>query len=747
MTQYRITPDGRRRRLPDGTPRAIGQAGPAGTALAAGEATTSFLGAAVIGASVLLAAAGATSFGGAAQISSVSVGPQAVGAVSFDGVATISGSAIAEAAGAFAFDGAASGHVDVPLAAAGAVAWTGSAAIAQNVLIRAVPGAVKFSGAATGSLAASVRAVLGLVTFVGQAGVSVNTSAKWLSIWERVYTSRQKVLNAVDANNRYLAKQAGAQAAATATALVVTDTRVTQAEGKIEAEAQRITLLGTEVAGKASAEALTALTTRTTVVEGRVDTQAEALTAVNTEVGLARNDALQALTAANDTATALTTVRSEVQAPFAADYGWEFSANHRGFTVAGATLDMFPPTTDNGATVIASNSGDPNFISPVISVGGNSHPVVRAYVRRRGSGAWDGRLFWSNANHGFSGSFVALTPAPPTGVWSVIEWDLRQIADWRSGPLTRLRFDFAAAAGETVDVQWIALGNYGQGRTAQATETLRAGVDAVAGQFAASHTIALTVDGKVSGTRSQNNGVVSSFEVLADVFRVVGAAAEGMEWQQGYLRVYGSGYQRIIGNNFGHASDQLVDWFGPNVGASNANKANATTWSDKQGNAYFGGIVAQGVLRYANSSTTFGSNVEIATAENVSNNKPVQVSGRFQYDATQAFSGQVQLAPGAGNTGTTLVLERRYQGEGWVELARRNVSGGMALQNGTDGDGLVSWDIDGSIVATDVASPKLRQYRMRVLTITRQTFTQTGGSGGPVGPTLHNQYQSIESLE
>src|SRR5690606_31147273 len=78
----------------------------------------------------------------------------------------------------------------------------------------------------------------------------------------------------------------------------------------------------------------------------------------------------------------------------------------------------------------------------------------------------------------------------------------------------------------------------------------------------AMHTVALDVNGHVSGTVNDNDGQTSSFSILASVFRVLApGSAEGMEWQAGYLRIYGSGYQLVMGNGFG-ASSNLVYWFG-----------------------------------------------------------------------------------------------------------------------------------------------------------------------------------------
>ena len=86
----------------------------------------------------------------------------------------------------------------------------------------------------------------------------------------------------------------------------------------------------------------------------------------------------------------------------------------------------------------------------------------------------------------------------------------------------------------------------------------------------------LDVNGIISGTVSENDGVRSSFSVLASVFRVLtGGTASGMEWQANYLRVYGSGYQYVIGTGFG-ASNNLVQWVGPNIGVAACTIANCS---------------------------------------------------------------------------------------------------------------------------------------------------------------------------
>ncbi|MGE8289880.1 MAG: lysozyme, partial [Stenotrophomonas sp.] len=71
-------------------------------------------------------------------------------------------------------------------------------------------------------------------------------------------------------------------------------------------------------------------------------------------------------------------------------------------------------------------------------------------------------------------------------------------------------------------------------------------------EMSASQTLTLDVGGNISGMQSMNDGKRSSFSILANVFRVItGGAAGGMEWQANYIRIYGNGYQLVMGTGFG----------------------------------------------------------------------------------------------------------------------------------------------------------------------------------------------------
>lgn len=108
------------------------------------------------------------------------------------------------------------------------------------------------------------------------------------------------------------------------------------------------------------------------------------------------------------------------------------------------------------------------------------------------------------------------------------------------------------------------------------------------------------------GMELGNDGNVVSLRFLTSSMEIVApnGAAEGMEWRNGYLRVWKGAAQRIIGPGFGANGDNLIDYFGPNVGAAAASKSNAMMWMDANGSAYFGGQLSAGVLRNAVQTTT-----------------------------------------------------------------------------------------------------------------------------------------------
>ncbi len=968
MTTYRILPDGRRRTLPDGTPRTVALPGPAGSAATADIAAMVFSGAAtaVLAAALTLAPAD-TVFAGQAQISFEQVGQTAQGEMAFGGSASITAFAGATASASTVFQAQASGSVPalaIPASATTTFGGSGELSALSDLLLETAD--TVFGGSATGSMAATASLWIATTTFTGSARVSLSTAEQWRSIWLNVYAARQAVLNAIDANNRFLAKQAGVQAKATADALVITDTRVTEINDRVTAEALRTTLLSASIpgaggnlvkstdfssgiggwtdalvgtaptsgagaqgattfkgpylrpsaagsaayeqffpvtpgevlersanlyapsgtglfgihyvdaqgtssfdtelgtsapgswqrvsglstvppnvnmaramlwnpsglvwmtmpdirrrgvsaganasalqsmqatvsqqgenisansqaitaanaaiAGKASAEAVSTLTARTDIIDGKVTSQTQAITAVNAAIeGKASAEAVSTLTARTDVIDGKVTAQGQAITAVEGAAGNAASTAATALTAANdaasaATnvslrIGQSPDNLVKQSTFSTGSLGQWSGTS-IIGVGPSSIPGggETAVMRVTTSGSYEtGNEFPAAAGEQFDVSFVSNGNArvglhfmSTTGATTGWEGPSRSSAGFAettgrivAPPGTNKARPWSTANAGTADLTRVRIERVSTGvkQLAAVTQELRTNIDATTGRLNATHGVVLTVDGKISGTRSENDGTRSSFDVLADVFRVTGSPVEGMEWQAGYLRVYGPAYQRIIGTNFGAASEGLVDYFGPNVGAANATRANGLFWLAKDGTGYFAGTVLQGVLRAFGSTTEVSPGAEVYTGVVSSKNTQVAITGRLRYSANQSYPAHAsKVTLTNGTTAANVVLERRYRNAndtgwdgGWVALATDTIIGMATVQNETDGPSFVNWNIGGEVLATDVASARKREYRLRLTNLTRQNHTVT--NPGNIPALVQNQYQSIESLE
>lgn len=93
------------------------------------------------------------------------------------------------------------------------------------------------------------------------------------------------------------------QSTANAAATQALTVRVTKTETDITAQAQQLTQLTTQVAGKADSSAVTALTTRVTTVEGKVDSQAQSITTLSSNLDTTNTNVAAAQQAANNANT------------------------------------------------------------------------------------------------------------------------------------------------------------------------------------------------------------------------------------------------------------------------------------------------------------------------------------------------------------------------------------------------------------------------------------------------------------
>lgn len=284
-----------------------------------------------------------------------------------------------------------------------------------------------------------------------------------------------------------------------------------------------------------------------------------------------------------------------------------------------------------------------------------------------------------------------------------------------------------------------------QADLASAVSTLTASYDSITGKYNAAHTVTLSVDGHVSGTRSENNGSTSRFSILATVFQVISSASTGLEWRDGYLRAYSGAIQLIFGINFG-ASRNLCFWYGPNVGVAAASKSNATIWFDNAGSAYFGGTLSSGILKNGATTTstqTIGLELTVGPFSTNGNQRSVMFSFSRVDSWYYSMYGNPGFVSGAGNNQTIVTVYRKLSGGAETVWRTFTINGSQDILNEIDGpDSLTNyWGYSETFTET-APSNQTVTYRAVITGHTEQSFSHRSGSG----PTSRNLTQAITIL-
>jgi len=238
----------------------------------------------------------------------------------------------------------------------------------------------------------------------------------------------------------------------------------------------------------------------------------------------------------------------------------------------------------------------------------------------------------------------------------------------------------------------------------------------------------------VGGMELGNDGNVVSLRFLTNSMEIVApnGASEGMEWRNGYLRVWKGAAQRIIGPGFGANGDNLIDYFGPNVGAAAASKSNAVMWMDASGSAYFGGQLSAGILRNAIQTTTTQTiGTELVNGPFATNGRvrTVTVSFTRRHRRVATTLGPTGFVAGAGQNTARIDVYRKI-GNGAESLWQvLNVSGSVIINNEPDGSDVADSNWGGSFTVNDTSpSSETMQYRAVISGFTAQDVTHTSGT-------------------
>ncbi|CAM4297358.1 hypothetical protein CR156_10625 [Stenotrophomonas lactitubi] len=242
--------------------------------------------------------------------------------------------------------------------------------------------------------------------------------------------------------------------------------------------------------------------------------------------------------------------------------------------------------------------------------------------------------------------------------------------------------------------------------------------------------IALDVDGNLAGMEIEASGHRSEMRILSQVLRIISPGTpDGMELQDGYLRVWRGNVQRIIGNGFG--PDGLIDYFGPNVGAAGATKQNATVWMDVYGGAYWGGAIAAGIRRNAAQSTTtqtVGVSIVVGPFSTSGRNKNVVVSYQRTVTRRHGNMNATGFVAGGGRNACAVNVYRKLGNNAEQFWTSFEASGGVMLMNERDGPDIATSRWAGSVTLNDNEGTQDRTYRAEIVGFTEQEVRHESGS-------------------
>lgn len=222
----------------------------------------------------------------------------------------------------------------------------------------------------------------------------------------------------------------------------------------------------------------------------------------------------------------------------------------------------------------------------------------------------------------------------------------------------------------------------------------------------------------VSGWRLDN----SLGKLFAASGQIGGASIEG----ERLITRYGS-TMKVEGAPFGTAN-QFVEWWGPNLSSiSQCSETNATIrYVKTNGDSYFAGALAAGVLKNAARSTSTIATAEIEVGPFLTNGGTKTIVVSYDYFWYQKATGGTGSLSGSG--GATIALEKSIGGGAWTLMQSFSTPPATGqVEYGGDANDQITWSMAASVTTTDTTSATANM-RLRAR-ITSRTLMSVGGSG------------------
>jgi hypothetical protein len=239
------------------------------------------------------------------------------------------------------------------------------------------------------------------------------------------------------------------------------------------------------------------------------------------------------------------------------------------------------------------------------------------------------------------------------------------------------------------------------------------------------------------------NAAIDDAKILSLQVNKISGGTLGADIAIGAGRItYDNGsFLRAQGTGFGSAN-QFVDWFGPRPSSGNLSlctESNATYYLKTNGDAYFGGTLAAGLLKNAAQTTDTAVPASVVLGPFLTNGHAKTIVVSYQYRRTFRCNASTGSVSGTGTA--VVLLEKSTDGVSFTTIGTLNVSqnGGTVV---VDGDpsvkDVVTFLMGGSMTVTDNQGATNNMYLRARLTsrslpsmggtsITGDTITQSTG--------------------
>lgn len=182
----------------------------------------------------------------------------------------------------------------------------------------------------------------------------------------------------------------------------------------------------------------------------------------------------------------------------------------------------------------------------------------------------------------------------------------------------------------------------------------------------------------------------------------------------------------LIGNGFG-SSNQFFLWYGPTQASiTDYTEALAVVYLKINGQAYFGGTLASGILKISGMSTEDSATASFSTGDFVTNGGSKSIVVSFSYSANYRCAAGSGSIAGANNA-TVLVEKSLNSGVSWSTVGTLNVPAGSGRVT-VDGDPTVPDRVTFLMAASSTftdSSAATTTMRLRA-TVTARTLSLSG---------------------